>query len=263
MLVLTFILGFALLLALVLLGDHVIHGYEHTKASKTVLLGESVPVLALGLGFGFWRHPESVLWAVLLGLAVAVPVYVVVAFLTVEVWSRRKQGDFDKAIYSLLREQEHWQATLDRLTWQLNDLERQKARTEDEVRKLSQRAQVLEDQLQAWIEERPEEAFSRRLMRQKWLEEFSGMSVTELAARKEQLQLAGTPEGAVEAMVVELALIRRAGLPGGKLGELEKKLRQCQEARMKAESRLQQIRQELRSWQERKTAFLRQRISLD
>lgn len=257
------------LLFLILLADHVKNRFQHTIASRRVLAWQAVlaGAAAVAGSLVLWPHP-SLLVRAGSGLLVGVPLYILMAFLTVELWRYRKQGGYDREITRLLRDRNRWQEALDRLTWELNDIEKQKARQDEEGQHQEVRRRALEDQLQAW--EQGGQGLTRLFQVQKWSSELGGLSPQDLAGRKASLQaeLAGGDGEeraalAAQLTLIDLTLLRQPGGEGGVSSHLHQRLSQCQDARFKAEKKLEQVKQELREWQERKLAFLRGKISLD
>ncbi len=268
MIPLLFVLLCLSLLIFILLADHVRTRFQHTPHSRRVLAVEGGVVLALAALAARVLGPrlELASWA-LLTLVVAAPVYVLTAFVTVEVWRRRKQGGFDREIARLAREHQRWQHEVERLEWEIKDLERQRASREQESQRLEARVRALEDQLQAW------EAASAGRGRavELWSAELAALNDLELQARREELaaRVSVAEEGeraelGARLTLVDLILLRRTFLgPGGPGAELDQRLSQLRESRARAERRLAQVREELQRWQERKTAFLREKIPLD
>lgn len=268
MIPLLFVLVSLSVLVFILLADHVWTRFRHTPSSRRVLRLEAgaagaaaavaTRLLVPGAGVGGW---------LLLTAAVAVPLYILVAFVTVEVWRRRKQEGFDREIARLVREHQRWQQELERADWELKDLERQRAAREQESQRLEVRVRALEDQLQAWEAAGP----ARVGLLELWSAELAALSDPELRARREEWTArlgatAGEERAALAARLtlVELILLRRAFFgPGAPGADVDQRLRQLREVRARAERRLAQVRDELQRWQERKTAFLRERIPLD
>ncbi len=265
-----FLLGLSLLL-LILLADYVKNRFRHTRASRRILAAEAVLCLAGAyLLAGLWRAAAAL--PVRLGLTAALffPLYLGVAFATVEYWRYRKQGGFDREIARLVREWRKLQDTVDRLGWELRDIERELAQREEERQQMAARMLALQDQVQAW--EQVGDGITRLIKIEQWASSFSAMGRKELAeaierlqARLQQARGAEREELAVQIQVAELTVLRQeaAGGPESTLRQLHERLARLKEARQRADQRLQQIRQELASWQERKTAFLRKKISLD
>lgn len=265
-----FLFGLSLLL-LILLADYVKNRFRHTNASRRILAGEAVLCLAAAyLLAGFWRVAASLPARLAVAAALFFPLYLVVAFLTVEYWRYRKQGGFDREIARLVREWRKLQDMVERLGWELRDIERELSQREEERQQMAARMLALQDQVQAW--EQVGDGITRLIKIEQWSSSFGAMSRKELTEACQRLQALisqakGTEreELAVQLQVAELTLLRQeaAGGPESTLRQLHERLARLKEARQRADQRLQQIRQELASWQERKTAFLRKKISLD
>lgn len=264
-----FLSGF-IVLGLILLADHVLSRFDHTPASRRVLAAEAVAAFAVALAAAdlIWSG-SSLLTRLGAAVLVAIPIHVVAAFVTVELWRHRKQGGFDREIARLVKEWHRWQETVDRLSWEMKDIERQKAELEEQSVQLQARIMALQDQIQAWEQGGP--GLRRVALVEQWAAELAGLDVDGLRKKREELAglIAQAPkedrgELTARLQMVELAELRRlvAG-PGGPAGELNRRLEQLQEARQRADRRLRQIKEELEAWQERKTAFLRKKIPLD
>ncbi len=265
-----FLFGLSLLL-LILLADYVKNRFRHTSASRRVLAGEAVLCLAAAyLLAGLWRVTTEIPARLAAAAALFFPLYLVVAFVTVEYWRYRKQGGFDREIARLVREWRKLQDMVDRLGWELRDIERELSQREEERQQMAARMLALQDQVQAW--EQVGDGITRLIKIEQWASSFGAMNRKELAEACQRLQSllqqakgAEREELAVQLQVAELTMLRQeaAGGPESTLRQLHERLARLKEARQRADQRLQQIRQELASWQERKTAFLRKRISLD
>lgn len=263
-----FVLVCLSLLVFILLADHVRTRFRHTPSSRRVLAIEGV--IAVGTAAvvtkAIWPR-VGLLTGALLSLLLAAPTYVLSAFVTVEIWRRRKQEGFDREIARLGRECQRWQQELERLEWELRDLESQRASREEEGQRLEARLRALEDQLQAW-----ESASALRVGQlELWSAELASLNDAELRAERDQLATRAALATEVERAelgarltLVELILLRRVFLgPGSPAAEIEQRLRHLREARARADRRLAQVREELQRWQEKKMAFLREKIPLD
>lgn len=260
------------LLGLLLLADHVKNRFRHTPSSRRVLAMEAGIALLVSLSAAFLAWADlSLATRAALGLVLAAVVYIIVAFLTVEVWRHRKQEGFDREIARLARECSRWQQEVERLNWELKDLERQKACREEEGMRLAARERALEDQVQAWLFGGGGSQRSRGL--DAWTIELTALNDGELQGRKEQAlaraQAADISndekaELITRAHVIDLILLRRVHTgPAAPVSELEHRLVQAKEARARADRRMSQAKEELQRWQDRKMAFLREKIPLD
>lgn len=258
-------------LAFILLVDHVKNRFRHTPASRRVLMIElafSIAAAAVGV---FMLGPSHS-WLVRAGIALPAGLFffILIAFVTVEAWRFKKQGGFDREIARLLRERNQYQEMLDRLTWELADMERQRSLQEDQNKRLEGRCRALEDQLMGW-EHAGGGDLRRSMLIEQWSAEYGGLSDEALATQKNEVlgrlaQARGDERGELAALInlVELLQLRRTlSCPDGPLSEVDRRLQQLREARARTERRLEQVKQELRDWQERKTAFLREKILLD
>lgn len=272
MIPLLFLIGGLSLLGLLLLMDHVKNRFRHTPSSRRVLAVEAGIALAVSVAAAFLIWSDYSLTArVALSMVVAVVVYIVMAFFTVEVWRHRKQEGFDREIARLARECRRWQQEVERLNWELKDLERQKACREEEGMRLAARQRALDDQVQAWVFS--DSGSKRSHQMDVWNAELAALNDGELQGQKERtLTRAQAVEVAVEeraelitrAHLIDLILLRRVYTgPTAPVAELEHRLVQIKEARARADRRFSQAKEELQRWHDRKMAFLRERIPLD
>lgn len=268
--VLFFLFGLSLLL-LILLADYVKNRFRHTSASRRILAAEAAACLVAAYFLvGLLRLPAGLPARLGLTALFFFPLYLTVAFLTVEYWRYRKQGGFDREIARLVKEWRRLQDMVERLGWELRDIERELSQREEERQKMVARMLALQDQVQAW--EQVGDGITRLIKIEQWASAFGAMSRKELDEARQRLQArlaqargAEREELAVQVQVAELTLLRReaAGGPESKLRQLQERLARLKEARQRADQRLEQVRQELASWQERKTVFLRKKIPLD
>lgn len=258
------------LLGLLLLADHVKNRFRHTPSSRRVLAMEAGLAAAVSAVCAALIWPDYSLAArVALGALIAVPLYIVLAFLTVEAWRHRKQEGFDREIARLARECGRWQEEVERLNWELKDLERQKASREEEGVRLAARQRALEDQVQAWVQAEAGPQRARQV--EMWTAALAAMNDGELQGQKERLLAQAThaadedkAELVARVHLIDLLLLRRVYTgPAAPLVEMEQRLIQIREARARADRRLAQAREELQRWQDRKAAFLREKIPLD
>lgn len=270
MVVVLFLAASLVILELVFMADYVKNRFRHSRQSRLVLALQAPFALLVGIftSARFWPElapgiREGV--SVLIGL----PVYALMAFATVEFWRRRKQGWVDREISRLLRERDRWEETLERLNWELADLERERDSHDDEAEHFKARLRALEDQVSAWEEE---EAGLKRMIRvEQWTAEMSSRQTQQLGALKDEVmaRLEKTVPSERQELIVQLQLLdmillrRRLSDPRQAAGGIEHRLSQLMSTREQVDSRLSQIREELQFWQERKSAFLRERIPLD
>lgn len=258
-------------LGLILLVDHIKNRFRHSAASRRILTTEAVfsVVTATVLSFLLWRDLTP-LYRVGSAILLAVPSFIIVAFITVEVWRYSKQEGFNREISRLLRECKKWQEHLERLNWELRDIEMQREMRDAQVQQCRVRLRALEDQLQAW--EQAGSGLTRLIHVEQWTAELSSLDRDDLIRRREELASQIQRSRDIEErkklsayiLTIDITLLRRElNGPGGPFHEIEKRIQQLREERQKADRSLMQLREELRHWQERKNAFLREKIPLD
>lgn len=266
-----FVMFTAVLLLLLLLADHVKNRFRHTPSSRRTLAAEGAAVAVAG-ALAAWRLlPHAPAWQlVALALVLAVPGYVLTAYVTVEVWRHRKQGSFDRHIRRLQREIDRLEEEVERLTWQLAELQRRRQRLRDEETQAAVREQMLRDQVEAWVAARDSGARSSAVL--EWEIAYRAMSPAERAAERERVQqaLRGARDGdergewGARLNLLALAELLAPGAEGASgLQGVEQEIHLCRDARENAQRRLEQLEGELRGWLERRHAFLREKIPLD
>jgi hypothetical protein len=267
--------GALVLLALILAADYIWTRFQHTGKSRRTLALEAAGSLAVAgvVIFGLRQRLDvaGLLWT----LALALPLFLLAAVATVEVWRRRKLSAFDRIIRQLRRELQRQRDELDRVIWQLRDLERRarvpQATPAAPVTREGEQVR-LRRQVEAW-QGAGGLARIRALKVAEWEEELAGLDAAGLQARRRQLE--GELPGAVaerrEALQVQLALLRLHELRGS--GAVEEPasawsaadlgLEAARQRRSDGERELARLQAELEQWQRERAAFLRQRIPLD
>lgn len=255
--------GALVLLGIILAADYVVNRFRHTAKSRRVLAAEAVGAYAVSLGLvSLWLRPQrwlaGILWA---GLA-AVPLYLGAALVTVERWRRKKLAEFDRPIAQLRRELSRRREALDRLIWQIRELER---------RHRDAPTQPVRDPREEWWQrietwQRSGAPRVRALKVEEWRQELKGLDREALAQRRKQLEeeLRAAEGERREWLEVQWILVRLAEAPRGEeqqedAGSLEEARRQ----REREERELRRLEAELEQWQRQRAAFVRQRISLD
>lgn len=132
MLFLFFTLALVVLL-IILVIDYVRTRYEHTSLSRRVLALELVLSVAVSLVVASRFRSLSSLGTVAAGLALALPVFAVLALITVEAWRSKKQLGFEREIRRLRKQKARVQQDLDRLRWEIERLRRYRAELEVEL----------------------------------------------------------------------------------------------------------------------------------
>lgn len=230
-----------------------------------MLAGLAAVSYAVSLGLVvLLARPGRWLFALLWAILVWLPLYILAALAVVERWRRRKLASFDRAIRELRRETLRRRDALDRLSWEIRDLERNAQRPAVEPR--SDGAGDLRARVEAW-ERTGSLARVRSLKVAEWRAEVEGLDEAGLRERLRQLAsaLATADPERREQVEVQLALARLAAgtgvqpSPSGGEDELERARRR----RTDEERELDRVTSELEQWQRDRAAFVRRRIPLD
>lgn len=271
--------GACVLLGLILAGDYVLTRFAHTGKSRRTLGMEAGGSLVFGallvlLGFRVALGVVALLWV----LGVALPVFLIVAVGTVEVWRRRKLAAFDGIIRQLRRDLQKRRDDLDRLIWQMRDLERRTRATPPGDGPVSMsregEAAVLRREVETW-QGAGGLARIRALKVQEWRDEIDALDRAGLAARRRDLE-AGLRDAVGDrrdSLRAQIALVRLRDLAHG---EAEKPaaaearqpatdfgLDAARRRRSEEEREVARLQAELDQWQRERSAFLRRRIPLD
>lgn len=280
--------GALALLGLILATDYVLTRFQHTSKSRRTLAleggGSLVFASALILvGFRARVGVGTVLWILLL----TVILFLVLAVTTVEVWRRRKLSAFDRIIRQLRRDLQKRRENLDRLIWQMRDLER-RARADAAPPpaaapsgRLSREGEAarLKHQVESW-EGAGGLARIRALKVGEWTEELEGMDAPAMSGRRHDLEeaLHEAADERREAIEVQLALLRlreieraaaavatetREPADGQAEPESTVGLEAARRRRGEEEREVARLQAELDQWQRERQAFLRQKIPLD
>jgi len=161
--------------------------YRYTRRSRLILAAEApaaglvalAATLLLWPALGGWARPAVI-------VALAVPLYVAVAVVTVELWRKVRQRTFDDRIAALEAEEEGLLARCRRLEAELEAVERRQRRRDEEKRRRAQEAAWLRRRLDAWQQG---EGLTRvRSMRvAEWEEELSSLDAAGLRALQRRL----------------------------------------------------------------------------
>jgi len=251
--------------------DHVLNRYMHSRKSLAVLGTEAGVCLAVGLILAF--RLAAVAWYFQLAIAVliALPLCTVATLITVEVWRLVKQGEYDAYLNELRGKLQELQEQSDRLTWDINRLERQKEILEKEHNTGLGEQRALEALIQSW-QQGEGLARIRALRVEEWQRNFEQMSQAELTERRASLRsivAAETDEEArnaaeVESALVSLALLdRRLSDPNRNLRRIQDELQRMRARKEKLREEGQELDREIRRWLREKSVFVNQKITLD
>lgn len=264
---------FGAAMATVLLGllaaDAVWHEVRHTRRSLAYLAWEAAGSTAAALAVNILLLRAFELWArVVLFFLIAAFLFLAAAYLTVESWRRAKIRRFDAPMQDLRRRLGEAQEAFDRLTWEIQRLEREK--------RVEPRAQADPEEnwrriVQGW-ESAPGLARIRSLKTHEWREEARALDDLKLEARRRELagELAAARDPArrdqVEAQlaIVELERVRRRSPRESQAAEAaESPLEAAKRRRDELEQEVRRIQVELRELMRQREAVLRERVVLD
>ena len=217
--------------------------------------------------------PGRWLAALAWGFVVWLPLYLLASLAAVEMWRRRKLAGFDRAIRQLHRELATWREAIDRLTWEIRELERRpRATAETAARRSADQSAEWLARIDAW-EGAGGLARVRSLKLGEWRSEIAALDPAGLAARRRELEAAAAqaePERR-EQLEVQLALIRlreaeaSEPVPDGAAASAgaPTPLDEARRRRAEAERELARLQAELGNWQRDRAAFISRRIQLD
>jgi hypothetical protein len=259
--------GALVLLGLLVAADHIRSRFRHTARSRRLLGGLAAACYAASVGLvealvrpGRWAF--ALLWALLVWL----PLYTLAALVAVERWRRRKLSGFDRAIRELRREAVRRRDALDRLTWEIRDLERHGGRRDAPPQ--PDDGGPWRRRIEAW-QTAGGLARVRALKVAEWRAEVEGLDEAGLRERERQLEaaLSGADAERREQLEVQLALVRLARPPGPAAAppepEPEDELAAALRRRSDEERELTRVQEELARRQRERAAFVRQKIVLD
>lgn len=267
-------LRIALPLILLVFGSaHLLTRYEYTRRSRRALLLCAVLGYLAGIAFVYRTFPTlRGPWLFAWGAVVGLVFFVGLALLTVEVWRKLKQLDFDRQVA-------HFREREDACLVELRELERaleekfrayrgleaaHRERVED-YRGL--RRTVEEWQMAGGV------ARIRTLKVQDWEREFAALDPDALRERIRAIEAEGRaarddPERRAQLRaqwsLARLALLGdAAGEPSRALEALEREITELQAAREARKSELEAVRREIEEWARRRQQFLQKRVVLD
>lgn len=237
--------------------DYVLTRYHHTRKSLMVLGVEAAVCLLLGLFLGFGLAELAWYYNVAFTLLIALPAFSVLSLVTVETWHRLKQGETDSEIGAMRQRMQDLQDQSDRLTWQIDNLQRRKKNLEREHDEDLFRQRKLENEIHRWQSGSGMERI-RSLRIEAWSEELSDLSDGELAQQRQQLQDQVSSDhieaDREESLRVRLALIdlehlqRRMAEPNKKIKTIKGELEDCQRRKADVDSEIRNLDRQIRAW---------------
>lgn len=269
------VLGLIVILWLLLMGVLHLQGrYRYGPRSRFVLAAEgplAIGIALLAVRFLIPGLAPPVFF--LVAVALALPLYLLVAVTTVELWRWSRLRAYDDAISSLRREEE-------RCLEQLQDLERRidrrRAASRHNPRSGLRRVEEEQTRWRQYLEEWQQGGGAprvRALRLAEWREEWAGLDVAALKEKEtvleRELKAVTGPEGdaGVDHVMVQLCLVRiliaeRAG-DGEPAAGHDEELGRLVARRDEVLKERERIRQEMERWQKKRREFLEGPIGLD
>lgn len=237
--------------------DYVLTQYHHTRKSLMVLGVEAAVCLLLGLFLGFGLAELAWYYNVAFTVLIALPAFSVLSLVTVETWHRLKQGETDSEIGAMRQRMQDLQDQSDRLTWQVDNLERRKKTLEREHDEDLFRQRKLENEIHRWQSGSGMERI-RSLRIEAWGEELSQLSDDEMALQRRDLQDQVSRDDIEadreESLRVRLALVelehlrRRMEEPNKKIKAIKGELEDCQRRKADVDSEIRNLDRQIRAW---------------
>ncbi|MEX2356026.1 MAG: hypothetical protein WD535_03225 [Thermaerobacterales bacterium] len=281
-----FISAAVLLLLLVLAAEHVLNRFIHSQKSKRLLALQGVLalMLSLWLAWGAFSQLQNV-WRLAIGLGVTLPLFILSSFVTVEVWRRIRQQDFDREIHRIRRELDETVHQLERLRWESEGVQRRERimAAENRVagRNQDDERYRLEGQIENW-QGGGGMARVRSVKVQGWRQEIAALDdealkgrIGSLEMRRKQLPAENGEETVPSfeqrrALDVQMALARlvlmeraTAETSDSPASEDPRRPREFERRRDLLERQAETLQQEMQLWERKRAAFLEDRIPLN
>ncbi len=271
---LVLVTGAALLFGVLLGLDHVRSRFEHSRRSLRVLAIQAVVGYVMVLLIALRALDWAAHWVALLALPLALPVFVLLAVITVEYWRLSRQQEFDSEIGRIERQQIGILERRDELQRDLADLKRQQSRRSLKSDSGLFRKRQLQRQVETWTQEGGF-ARIRSLRVEDWTKEMAAQSPTGLRARMDELDaLAASARDAgdqekleqvqVQLAVAEIHLLESGNLKSeGEPSDLERRVLDLNQELERCQAQLGELESELEEWRRRKSFFQSQKLRLD
>lgn len=264
-----------ILLLILLAADHALRRFHHTRASRRLLAAEGMLALAAGIAiawYGFAGLAPG--WRLAVGVLLALPVAALLGFVTVEAWRKLKLQRFDREIARLRRRVDGALDELDRVRWQLDRVRREQQRQEADEQPREEQQRLLQRRVEVW-QGQGGMARLRTIKVRDWQQELRASGNDELAGRaqrlEQELRSVSDPERE-ETLRVQLALVelerherrhRRPASAGARADAEAPRYEDLRARKSRFEDELRRLQEDLRRWEQRRAAFLRDRIPLD
>jgi len=252
--------------------------YQYTRKAQTVLQWSAAGSLVAALAFCMLLFPGlNLLYLALAVTGVFLPLYSLVALAIVETWRKRRQAKYDENIKALRDQEEGILEEITRSHQQIALAEHKRQTLEEIHRERLGDQRRVREFLDQW--ERGEGlARIRSIKVQEWQEGFSGLSQSEIDAKRQSLRAqleeleasrsGGGDQERIDQLRAQLSVASLVSLgavlgkPNAELSELEKKTDEAKQLKGDAERRLEALRYELSEWERHRNEFLADRIVL-
>ena len=266
------ILALVLVVPTILGVNHLATRYKYTAKSRRALL--AVGLLSFLLPFIFIEYHFPLLELSLViaaSLAAGLPTFALLGVITVELWRKRKQADYDHAISVLARRRTALQERIFTLDQRQEIVQYRQAEAESRDPETLSKERKLREKLEAW-QQAGGMARIRTIKVTEWQEAATRLSPEELAQHQVDLKGEVAAESdpdrishlQAQLAVVELELAGRGQTtPETELRDLAKNGEELKIDRKAAETELAHIKEEMAEWERRRAHFLSQQVLLD
>lgn len=269
----------ALLLGVLLGLDHVRNRFEHGPRSRRVLAVEAILSYFLALYITIRLLPWPAHLSAPLAVAVALPLFTLMAVVTVEAWRMSRQQEFDAHIARIEREITDVMEKRDEVQRQLIEARRNQSKNETQASSQVFRRRQLRSRVDDWAQEGGL-ARIRSLKLEDWQRDLENSEPGEIRSRIENLEdqarraSDGGDSERVEQARVQMALAELQLMGSGQAGpkspsgpgddvDIDKKVDDLTQRAEEYQARMQELEEELAEWRGKKRFFLDQKLRLD
>ena len=251
--------------------NHLLTRYKYTRRSRRALQVSAVGSGLLSYGFIRLHWPElDILFVYAGSVVLALPTFVVLAIILVEIWRKAKQAEFDVSISSLRNRINQLEERRFLLRHQLQQLENQATRVQSGNPRDLAEQEELKDRLDRW-QQGGGMARIRSIKVEEWQRQFTALGQQELMEERKRLVEDHSARGRddqdrlqAQLLLVQLEILsRRLKEPNSMIHALDKKTDSISHELEQIEEQLPQYEQELDDWIGRRNYFLSRRIVLD
>jgi len=255
--------------------NHLISRYRYSAKSRTILFLLGLLSYLAAMGFLRFSFPDiEPAYIYLFAVALAMPVFAVLALAAVTYLRARLVGGFDQEIGRLNREREQLQSALTLIQQRAALISSRRRALEDRHREKLAEQRVLQRLLDEW-QQAGGVARLRAVKAQEWRDELAGLSREAIGERRAAVQaeltrlqgeaIAPDRQDQLRAQlkVIDLVLLEpELSRPNEELAGLEKAESELELQRKDKEAELERVRHELEEWQSRRSDFLSRQITL-